>query len=116
MFDQESIASLCGIAEFGLALSHDRIVAALAEVVSDPQAEIIEYVRRDVLNVALGNRDNHLRNTALQRFVDGTIRLTPLSEARHRQAVRVSRKACSRALKRPIVCVPAKTPCRDDHR
>lgn len=75
---QESIASLCGIAEFGLALSHDRIVAALAEVISDPQAEIIEYVRRDVLNVALGNRDNHLRNTALQRFEDGTIRLTPL--------------------------------------
>jgi serine/threonine-protein kinase HipA len=75
---QESIASLCGIAEFGLALSHDRIVAALAEVVTDPQAEIIEYVRRDVLNVALGNRDNHLRNTALQRFEDGTIRLTPL--------------------------------------
>jgi serine/threonine-protein kinase HipA len=31
-----------------------------------------------VLNVALGNRDNHLRNTALQRFEDGTIRLTPL--------------------------------------
>ena len=75
---QESMASLCGIAEFGLALSHDRIVAALAEVVTDPQAEIIEYVRRDVLNVALGNRDNHLRNTALQRFEDGTIRLTPL--------------------------------------
>ena len=35
-------------------------------------------MRRDVLNVALGNRDNHLRNTALQRFEDGTIRLTPL--------------------------------------
>ena len=75
---QESIASLCGIAEFGVALPHDRIVAALAAVVNDPQTEIIEYVRRDVLNVAFGNRDNHLRNTAVQRFEDGTIRLTPL--------------------------------------
>ena len=33
---------------------------------------------RDVANIVLGNRDNHARNTALQRFDDGTIRLTPL--------------------------------------
>lgn len=75
---QESIASLCEIARFGVTEPHDRVVARLAAVATDPQTEIIEYVRRDVLNVVLGNRDNHSRNTALHRCEDGTIRLSPL--------------------------------------
>jgi serine/threonine-protein kinase HipA len=75
---QESIASLCGIASVDAHPSHDRIVGELAAVATDPEAEVIEYVLRDVANIVLGNRDNHARNTALQRFDDGTIRLTPL--------------------------------------
>ncbi|MGL6222625.1 MAG: type II toxin-antitoxin system HipA family toxin [Steroidobacteraceae bacterium] len=75
---QESIASLCGITNIDGHVSHDRIVCELAAVATDPDAEVIEYVLRDVANVVLGNRDNHARNTALQRFDDGTIRLTPL--------------------------------------
>jgi serine/threonine-protein kinase HipA len=39
---------------------------------------VTEYVLRDLLNQALGNPDNHGRNTALQKLPDGTIRLTPL--------------------------------------
>jgi serine/threonine protein kinase HipA of HipAB toxin-antitoxin module len=39
---------------------------------------IIEYVKRDIANIALGNKDNHARNTAIQRKPDGTISLTPL--------------------------------------
>lgn len=31
---------------------------------TDPQAEVLEYLRRDVANIALGNKDNHARNTA----------------------------------------------------
>jgi serine/threonine-protein kinase HipA len=75
---QESIASLCGIAEFGAAPAHDEAIAQLARVCTDPPAEIAEYLRRDVLNLVLGNRDNHARNTAIQRFEDGRIALSPL--------------------------------------
>jgi serine/threonine-protein kinase HipA len=75
---QESIASLCQIADFDAMLTHDRVVEALAKVVTDPDAEIAEYVLRDALNIMLGNRDNHLRNTALQRFENGVICLSPL--------------------------------------
>jgi serine/threonine-protein kinase HipA len=35
-------------------------------------------VRRDLLNLALGNRDNHGRNTAILKDTNGTIRLAPL--------------------------------------
>lgn len=35
-------------------------------------------VRRDLLNLALGNRDNHGRNTALLKDVDGTQALAPI--------------------------------------
>ena len=31
-----------------------------------------------MLNLALRNTDNHARNTAVQRLVDGSIQLTPL--------------------------------------
>ena len=75
---QESLASLCGRAEFGAAPHHNEAVAALAAVSSDPIADVVEYVCRDVVNVALGNRDNHARNTAIQRFDDGRIRLAPV--------------------------------------
>jgi serine/threonine-protein kinase HipA len=75
---QESVASLCGITSVDGHVNHDRIVRELAAVATDPDAEVIEYVLRDVANVVLGNRDNHARNTALQRFDDGTIQLAPL--------------------------------------
>lgn len=75
---QESIASLCGIAEFGAAPSHNRVVRLLGHLATNPEVEILEYVRRDIVNVALGNRDNHARNTAVNRLENGTLRLTPL--------------------------------------
>jgi len=75
---QESLASLCGRAGFGIGLRHEDACRALAEVATDPQAEIIEYVKRDVANLALGNKDNHARNTAIARHHDGRIALTPL--------------------------------------
>lgn len=75
---QESLASLAGVADLWVALAHDTAVGVLAQVVTDPQGEVIEYVRRDVLNLLLGNRDNHAHNTAVQRFEDGRIGLSPL--------------------------------------
>lgn len=47
------------------------------ECCTDPKPEIFEYLKRDLANVALGNKDNHTCNTAIQRFNDGTIRLFP---------------------------------------
>lgn len=75
---QESLAAALGIAEFAASVRHEVAVKMLARLTSEPEVEIVEYVRRDVLNYALGNRDNHAWNTALQRFEDGTIRLAPL--------------------------------------
>jgi len=69
---------LCGRAGFGLGLQHEDACRALAEVVTDPQTEIIEYLKRDVANLALGNKDNHARNTAIARYQDGRIALTPV--------------------------------------
>jgi serine/threonine-protein kinase HipA len=54
------------------------VLIALAGCVSDFESEIVEYARRDLLNLALGNRDNHGRNTAVLKDVDGTLRLAPL--------------------------------------
>ncbi|WP_147072147.1 type II toxin-antitoxin system HipA family toxin [Sulfuriferula plumbiphila] len=75
---QESLAALTGRAGFGVVPSHDEACVKLAEVCSDPQAEILEYLRRDIANIAFGNTDNHARNTAIQRDFDGRIRLTPV--------------------------------------
>lgn len=75
---QESLASLCGRAGFGIAVGHEEACRALSEVSTDPQAEIIEYLKRDVANLALGNKDNHARNTAIARHHDGRVALTPV--------------------------------------
>ena len=75
---QESLATLTGRAGFGVAPAHDEVCRKLAEVCADPLAEVLEYLRRDIVNIALGNKDNHARNTALQRDFDGRTGLTPL--------------------------------------
>lgn len=77
-FAQESIASLTGKAGFGVVPSHDEVCGHLVRRCTDPQAEVAEYLCRDVANLALGNKDNHARNTALQRDFDGRVALTPL--------------------------------------
>ncbi|QDW52179.1 type II toxin-antitoxin system HipA family toxin [Burkholderia sp. KBS0801] len=77
-FAQESIASLTGKAGFGVVPSHDEVCRHLVHQCTDPQTEVAEYLCRDVANLALGNKDNHARNTALQRDFDGRVALTPL--------------------------------------
>lgn len=75
---QESIVSASGIAAFGHIASHESYIATLAKTATDPGVEIVEYVLRDVLARAMGDTDNHGRNTALQKRPDGRIGLTPL--------------------------------------
>ena len=74
---QESVASILGLSGFELRPSLFEVVAGIRKVVTDPAAETLEFIKRDVLNLALRNTDNHARNTAVQR-VDGQVRLTPL--------------------------------------
>jgi serine/threonine-protein kinase HipA len=75
---QESIASLTGKAGFGMVPSHNEVCAQLLARCTDGPTELLEYLRRDVANLALGNKDNHARNTAVQRDFAGQVRLTPL--------------------------------------
>lgn len=75
---QESIATLTGMPGFEAVPSHDQVCLELMRHCTDPQSEVLEYLKRDVANLALGNKDNHARNTAVQRDFNGRIALTPL--------------------------------------
>jgi serine/threonine-protein kinase HipA len=74
---QESIASILGLQGFDLRPSLFEVVEAIRGVASDPSTETLEFIKRDVLNLAMRNTDNHARNTAVQT-VDGITRLAPL--------------------------------------
>lgn len=75
---QESLVSALGVAEFGHIGHHEDYLAVIRAVSDDPVADTLEYVLRDVLNAAMGNPDNHGRNTALAKRAGGGIRLAPL--------------------------------------
>lgn len=75
---QESLVSAIGVADFGHVGSHEAYIDVLREYSANPFADIVEYLKRDIANLALGNPDNHGRNSALSKHQDGTIRLSPL--------------------------------------
>ncbi|MBV6320519.1 type II toxin-antitoxin system HipA family toxin [Duganella violaceipulchra] len=74
---QESAASIAGIVGFNAHPTQFELLASLRSVVSDRTSETIEFLKRDVLNLAMRNTDNHARNTAVQKTRDH-VRLTPL--------------------------------------
>ena len=74
----ESLCSLAGVSEVAAQISKERLVEAVARFTTDPKREVRELVLRDVLDVALGNTDNHARNTAVLKHLDGRIELSPL--------------------------------------
>ena len=75
----ESIYSICGILNSSNeSLRHHTVLIELSRCVNDIEAEMIEYICRDILNLALGNRDNHGRNTAILKEPDGSMRLSPI--------------------------------------
>ena len=76
-FHQESAASIAGLGGFGIQANQFRLLNAIRGVVDVPIADTIEFIRRDVLNLAMRNPDNHARNTAVH-IVDGVTCLTPL--------------------------------------
>ena len=75
---QESLASLAGLQGFGVPTTLNRLLDVLRHHSDDPHADTLEFLKRDILNRALRNTDNHARNHAVQRRTDGSIRLTPL--------------------------------------
>jgi serine/threonine-protein kinase HipA len=75
---QESVASILGLRGFDRRPSLFEVVAGIRKVVTDPAAETLEFIKRDVLNLAMRNTDNHTRNTAVQRIEGGKVQLTPL--------------------------------------
>jgi serine/threonine-protein kinase HipA len=77
-YGQESFVSALGVAEFEHTDTHENYLQMLCGVSTDALADTTEYVLRDALNLAMGNPDNHGRNTALRKTADGEIRLAPL--------------------------------------
>ncbi|MEF3082097.1 HipA domain-containing protein [Luteimonas sp. SMYT11W] len=75
---QETLAALIGYHGFARSASLFALTERLAQVASDPAQAVAEFLCRDVLNRALRNPDNHLRNTSVQQNLDGTVQLTPL--------------------------------------
>ncbi|MCB9592536.1 MAG: HipA domain-containing protein [Sandaracinaceae bacterium] len=74
----ESLYSVLGVVEAGASLRFEAVCAAVAAVVDDPEGELVELVLRDAVAVALGDTDNHGRNTSLLERTDGGVELSPL--------------------------------------
>ncbi len=74
----ESLYSAAGITAYGARVEHPILCAAIAKHSSAPGDDLLEYIKRDVLNVMLDNTDNHGRNSALLRHDNGGVNLAPL--------------------------------------
>jgi serine/threonine-protein kinase HipA len=75
----ESLYSVAGIVDSAQTpLRHHEALLALHGCLTDFDGEILEYFRRDILNLAMGNRDNHGRNTAILKDPAGSMRLAPI--------------------------------------
>ena len=74
---QESAASIASIVGFDARPSQFALLRALRRVLTHKTAGTLEFLLRDVLNLAMRNTDNHARNTAVQ-IIGEEVRLTPL--------------------------------------
>jgi serine/threonine-protein kinase HipA len=74
----ESLCSLAGVSEFGERIAKETLAKALGRFATDGVAALREFVLRDVLDVALGNTDNHARNTAVTKDEHGSVAVSPL--------------------------------------
>ncbi len=76
-FGVESVYSLMGMIGDGARLHHMDVLGELLRFVdTQNDALLIEYLLRDVINAAIGNTDNHGRNTAVLKR-NGAIHLAP---------------------------------------
>ena len=77
-YGMESLCSLAGVSEFGAPVSHDTLCRAIIRYCKEPAKDLLEYIKRDIANVVMGNKDNHARNTAVMRYQNGHVVLAPL--------------------------------------
>ncbi len=77
-YGMESLYSAAGVTEYGARVPHEVLCDAIEACCTEPEADLLEYIKRDILNVVLGNKDNHGRNTALLRYETGVVKLAPL--------------------------------------
>lgn len=73
----ESFYSAHGITGHGKPLFHENNLKLIKTISSAANADIIEYLQRDLLNKMLANSDNHGRNTSFLKTNLG-IRLSPV--------------------------------------
>jgi serine/threonine-protein kinase HipA len=73
----ESLVSAAGISEFGHIGRHEVYIEAIGEGCSSPGIAVRDYLLRDICNLALGNPDNHGRNSALVKRARGGTALAP---------------------------------------
>lgn len=74
----ETLSSASGIAEYGRRGDHSVFCDAIGAFASEKASELREYLRREILNLALRNTDNHGRNTSFLKYGNGTVLLSPL--------------------------------------
>lgn len=73
----ESLYGAQGISQYGQRLLHETNILHIAQCSSDPCSDIVEYLKRDIINQALANPDNHGRNTSWLKK-NGSVRLSPV--------------------------------------
>ncbi len=74
----ESAYSLMGVVEPGAQLVFEDLCVQLERFVDQPRCDLLELVLRDAAALALGNPDNHGRNTSLLKHADGRVELSPV--------------------------------------
>lgn len=73
----ESFYSLVDSLEFGSRFQHSTYLDALARFSTQKNQDLIEYLLRDILNMVMGNTDNHGRNQSVIKTTT-EISLSPL--------------------------------------
>lgn len=74
---QESLVSLADMANTDTVLTHQLMLKTLCRFVDQPYDAVLEYIKRDIMNLALGNPDNSPYNTAVQT-INGKTAIAPL--------------------------------------
>lgn len=73
-----TLSASAGSYRFGERRSHEEFCEVIARNSSSVASDLDEYLKRDILNIALGNTDNHGRNMAFLRNPGGKIELAPI--------------------------------------
>lgn len=73
----ESLYAAHNLILHGAPLLHEDNLLLIKRHSTAPESDLLEYLKRDILNQILANPDNHGRNTSLIKK-DGTIRLSPI--------------------------------------